>query len=133
MRIFALIALLLSTLVTAASLAATASMIGKWRIVAISGIDSVDVSRTQADFAADGRFASTIGCNRIAGKFTIHGTQIAFGPMAATRMACIPPLDQLERQYLGALAAVRSYHLKYGALIFLGADGDGLVKLERLK
>jgi hypothetical protein len=63
-------------------------------------------------------WSSTVGCNRIAGKPTINGTQITFGPMAATRIACFPPLDQLEHQYLCALAAVPNG--RRGPIFFAG-------------
>jgi heat shock protein HslJ len=133
MRIPSTAAVLLSSLVAASALAAPASLTGKWRIVAVNGVDSFDISKTQAEFAANGRFASTIGCNRIAGKPTISGAQLRFGPMAATRMACIPPLDALERQYLSALEAVRGYRLEAGALSLLDANGESLVTLARAK
>jgi heat shock protein HslJ len=38
--------------------------------------------------------------------------------MAATRMACPPPLDQLETRYLAAFAAARSWRIENGALTF---------------
>jgi len=53
--------------------------------------------------------------------------------MAAARMACPSPLDQLERAYLEALRNVRGYKLSGKTLLFLGADGDALVTLERAK
>ncbi len=53
--------------------------------------------------------------------------------MAATRMACPPPLDAVERQYLSALQSVRAYRLEGSTLVFLGAAGDALVTLEREK
>ncbi len=98
--------LALACLVT--PVAAQGALTGKWRIVAVSGAEGLDDERTRAEFATNGRFASTIGCNRIAGKPTVSGVKISFGPMAATRMACPPPLDTIERQYLAALEADRA-------------------------
>jgi heat shock protein HslJ len=131
MRILLLAAALLSFPGAASAAATPASLTGKWRVVAISGVEAFDVSKTQAAFAANGRFASTIGCNRIAGKPAVSGTKISFGAMATTRMACIPPLEQVERQYLGALQAVRGYRVEADALIFLNADGEVLVRMAR--
>lgn len=133
MRVFGLVIALIASLLAATSLAAPASLTGRWRITSVSGADSLDVARTRAEFAANGRFASTIGCNRIAGKPTIAGSQMTFGPMMATRMACPPPLGEVERAYLEALREVRSYSLEGAALSFLGADGQPLVTLERVK
>lgn len=131
MRFPALAAAALCVATTAA--AASGGLAGKWRIVAVSGAEGLDVSRAQAEFAANGRFASTVGCNRIAGKPAVSGQKLAFGPMMATRMACPPPLDAVERQYLSALEAVRSYRMEGGRLLFLDESGDGLVTLERAK
>ena len=133
MRLLALAAFALTALVAMTAVAAPASLAGRWRITSVRGADALDVARTQAEFAANGRYASTIGCNRIAGKPTIAGSQMTFGPMMATRMACPPPLREVERAYMAALSGVRSYKLAGGALAFLGEDGEPLVTLERVK
>lgn len=111
--------------------AASDGLTGKWRIVAVGGAEGLDVSKAQAEFAANGRFSSTIGCNRIAGKPLVSGQKLAFGPMMTTRMACPPPLDTVERQYLAALEAVRAYRLAGKTLVFLGDGGEALVTLEK--
>lgn len=103
---------------------------GKWRIVAVSGADGLDPARTHAEVTQD-RFASTVGCNRIAGKSTFSGKTLTFGPMMATRMACPPPLDEVERAYLAALQNVRGFRFEGTNLVFLGEDGAPLVTLER--
>jgi heat shock protein HslJ len=108
-----------------------AALTGKWRIVAVSGAEGLDVARAQAEFAGNGRFASTIGCNRIAGTPRVSGEKLAFGPMLTTRMACPPPLDGVERRYLAALETVRSYRLDGARLVFLDDSGAPLVTLER--
>jgi heat shock protein HslJ len=74
---------------------------------------------------------NSVGCNRIVGRPVLSGSRLSFGPMAATRMACPPPLDAVERQYLSALQAVRSYRLERSTLVFRGAGGETLVTLER--
>ncbi len=125
-----LIALLFLVSLCAQAVAAPA-LTGKWRIVAVSGVDALDVSKTRAEFTQNGRFASTIGCNRIAGNPKISGNRLTFGPVITTRMACIRPLDFVERSYLSALEAARAYRLEGATLTFLGADGEALVTLER--
>lgn len=133
MRHFSLAVFLSASLCAAPVCAAPDSLTGKWRIVAVNGVDSLDSARARAEFSSNGRFASTIGCNRIGGKPTIAGRQLRFGPMMSTRMACIPPLDQVERQYLAALEAARGYRLEGSKLIFVGEGGALLVTLEREK
>ncbi len=130
MRVFLFAAALLAFSLGPA-FGAPAPLMGKWRIVAVSGGQALDPSKTHAEFAPDGRFASTVGCNRIVGKPTVSGAQLRFGPMMTTRMACIPPLDQTEQNYLAALEAVRGYRLEGSRLVFLGQGGDELVAMER--
>jgi NAD(P)-dependent dehydrogenase (short-subunit alcohol dehydrogenase family) len=48
---------------------------------------------------------------------------VELGPVASTRMACIPPADQIERAYLAALAQVAACHVEDEMLVLLGADG----------
>jgi heat shock protein HslJ len=128
MRIVALLVCLVVAM--AASAATPTSPLGKWRIVAVSGAEGLDPARTLAELA-NGRFASTIGCNRISGAATFARGRLSFGPMAATRMACPPPLDRVEAQYLANLQAVRSFAIKGDALSFVGETGAELVRLER--
>ncbi|MGJ0507197.1 MAG: META domain-containing protein [Methylocystis sp.] len=128
--------LLLAASVAAFSAApafAAPALSGKWRIVALSGAQDLDAAKTRAEFAANGRFASTIGCNRIAGTPAISDGKLTFGPMMTTRMACPPPLDGVERQYLSALEATRGYRLEGGRLVFLDDGGQPLVTLAREK
>jgi heat shock protein HslJ len=115
-----------------AALAAPMGPSGKWRIVSVSGAEGLDPARARAEMS-QGRFASTIGCNRIAGKPAFSGDRLSFGPMMSTRMACPPPLDGVERAYLAALEATRGFRLTGETLVFLADDGAPLVTLEREK
>jgi heat shock protein HslJ len=110
---------------------AAGGLSGKWRVVAVGGAEGLDPAHARAEFAPNGRFASTVGCNRIAGMPTVSGERLSFGPMMTTRMACPPPLDTVERQYLAALEAVRAYRLAGKTLVLLGDGGEALVTLEK--
>jgi heat shock protein HslJ len=127
---FAVIAFLFAIFLPGNSMASP-TLTGRYRVVAVAGADGLDVARTDAEFTEKGRFASTVGCNRIAGAPAISGARLTFGQMMATRMACPPPLDQVERAYMNALDRVRSYKLSGATLALLGEDGEVLVKLER--
>jgi heat shock protein HslJ len=130
MRVFFLAASFLA--IISAALAAPMGPAGKWRIAAVSGAEGLDPLRARAEIT-QARFASTIGCNRIAGKPEFSGNKITFGPMMTTRMACPPPLDEVERAYLAALQATRGFRFEGTNLVFLGEDGALLVTLEREK
>ncbi|RTL87839.1 MAG: META domain-containing protein [Hyphomicrobiales bacterium] len=119
-----------AVLVTLNALAAPA-LTGKWRILTVAGVDGLDAGKSRAEFAGNGRFASTVGCNRIAGAPSTSGGRLSFGPMMTTRMACPPPLDRVEQNYLAALQAARGYRLDGERLLFLDENGETLVALER--
>ena len=131
MRLSTVSAFAAALFLACAALAAAPGLSGKWRIVRIAGAEGFDTARTRAEFAANGRFASTVGCNRIAGKPEVSGDRIAFGQMMAPRMACPGALGETERAYLEALRDVRAWRIEGGTLTFLGEDGAALVALER--
>ena len=88
-----------------------------WRIVRL-GDEAVTAAPGQREphlllrGSEDGpSFAATVGCNQHGGQFTVDGSAIAFGPVAATMMACPPPLDELEPKLGAALAAARSWRI----------------------
>ena len=111
--------------------AAGEPLVGKWRIEHVRGGDSFDAAKTLFEPTADGRVSSTVGCNRIVSKPSVEGDRLRFGPMAATRMACPPPLDQLETAYIAALDAVRSWRIEGTRLTLLDERGDAAVALVR--
>ena len=70
--------------------------------------------------------AMTVGCNQLSSQPRIDSSKIAFGPIAATRRACPPPLADLERKFLNALAAARSFKVdgKAGTMTFFDDAGS---------
>ena len=124
----------LATLMLATPLAAAdARLLGRWRVTAIHGAAHFDPAKTIVEFAANGRFASTVGCNRIFGAPTLDDGAISFGGMGVTRRACPGPLAGTETAYLAALEATRTYSLTGSNLAFFGEGGDRLVTLTRAK
>jgi heat shock protein HslJ len=111
--------------------AADDPLVGKWRIERVRGAASVDAAKTAFEVAADGQVSSTVGCNRIVGKPSLAGDRLPFGAMAATRMACPPPLDRLETAYMAALDAVRSYRVEGARLTLVDEAGQAAVVLAR--
>lgn len=53
--------------------------------------------------------------------------------MASTRMACLPPLDQLETKYVAALDTVRASRMDGTTLSLLDENGHATITLERLQ
>ena len=126
-----IVALAVMTGLVSAALAANPPFAGKWRIETIKGADAFDPSKTMFEVASDGQVSSTIGCNRMVGKATSEAEHLRFGPMASTRMACLPPLDQLETKYLAALDTVRAWRIDGTTLSLLDENGHATITLER--
>jgi len=52
------------------------------------------------------------GCNRLAGRLTQRGTELALSARAATRKACAPPQVQTEARLLRALGGIDAYRVE---------------------
>lgn len=77
----------------------------------------------------DGKVQGFTGCNRVMGGYTLAGTALRFTQLAGTRMACPPPLMQLESAVLTKLNSVTGYQLEGEKLILL-KDGAPVARFE---
>jgi len=86
-------------------------------------VDPVPVdARVDLSFE-DGQAGGTSGCNSYRGGYTVDGDSLTFGPLAATQMACEPPLMDLEAAYLAALADVDGFEVNAGGdLVLTGGE-----------
>ncbi len=83
---------------------------------------------------AEGRVEGVAACNQYGASFETDGTSLTLGPMRLTRKACPPPTMDLERRYVAALQAARSWRLDDESLHIEYADGqdrDTLVFVPR--
>ncbi len=71
--------------------------------------------------------AGSAGCNRYTGGYTQSGSDLTFGPLATTQMACIGPAMDVERAYLANLAAAASFTASAEALTIHDADGAAIL------
>lgn len=78
----------------------------------------------------DGRYAATVGCNRLIGGYEAKRRAITISPAASTMMACPPPLADRERALTQALAAVRSYAISGPAMVLYDAARAPLVVMQ---
>ncbi len=92
----------------------------------------------------DGRISGSANCNTYFADVTQSGSELSFGPIGSTRMACAEPIMQQENNFLAAMATVNHYvvaegqlTLTYdsGLLVFTTApagemeeDADGTIK-----
>lgn len=104
----------------------------QWTAATLNGAPIETDRRPELDLAEGGAFSGTGGCNRFSGQAEISGNQIEFPDnMAATLMACPPPLDEVERGFFQAMQSVTSFALQGDALAFLDAAGEPVIKLVR--
>ncbi|WP_170409537.1 YbaY family lipoprotein [Ruegeria atlantica] len=103
-----------------------------WIATGLHGVPLETERRPALSFAQDGAFSGTGGCNRFSGQAKIVGTNIEFPDnMAATLMACPPPLDEVERQFFKALQGVSAYVFKGDTLVLLDSSGQSVVQFAR--
>jgi heat shock protein HslJ len=62
------------------------------------------------------------GCNRIRGRYTQRGTQLALSAIAAARRACAAPEMQQEQKLIALLGTVDAYRIEGPVLSLLQGD-----------
>lgn len=75
----------------------------------------------------EGRVGGTSGCNSYSGPYTLSGSDLSFGDLASTAMACEARVMDVEEAYLGSLRKVAGWAVD-GATLSL-RDGAGNVLL----
>lgn len=78
---------------------------------------------------AERRAGGFAGCNRFGGAYEVAGTSLRFGPMVATRMACMSG-GELEQSYLDSLVAVRGWQIAGNRLTLVSAGGAALLDFQ---
>ena len=105
-----------------------------WRAVTIDGSPAAQLPKKREAhmmFSAEGkRVSGSTGCNRFTGTFTQTGDNLSFSPLAVTKMACPPPLNTQEQDFLGALQATSAMHLAGNTLELKDASGKVRLRLE---
>jgi heat shock protein HslJ len=93
----------------------------------------VNGSEITLAFGTDGRVSGSAGCNRYTGSYTQAGGKLAFGPPAATRMACPQPDGVMEQEaaFLKALATVATGRVEADRLELRSADGALMAMFTR--
>jgi len=106
--------------------APAASATGReWRLVELGGRPAaMGAGGRPATLRLDaGRASGFAGCNSFSGGYRMMaGSSLVFSPLASTRMACAEGME-LEREYLAALEATRSFRLTTQGLELLGERG----------
>ncbi len=77
--------------------------------------------------STDSVVSGSAGCNRYSGPYEASGSQLTFGALATTQMACDEETNALERLYLASLAAARTYTATAESLTIYNADGQSIL------
>ncbi|WP_298847081.1 YbaY family lipoprotein [uncultured Ruegeria sp.] len=104
----------------------------EWVASGLNGAPIEVEKRPELTFGQGGAFSGNGGCNRFSGQAEISANRIEFPDnMAATLMACPPPMDEVERQFLKAMQSVTTFAMQGNALALLDAQGEPVIKLVR--
>lgn len=98
-----------------------------WTLRQIRSKDVVSEKTATLFFAGD-QVHGNATCNQFRGSYTVDGTDLSFGPLASTMMAC--PEMGVETAYLAALGEIAGYRTEGERLILSNADGEGILAFE---
>ena len=121
-RSIALLALLALTACAITSRDATTELPGtSWTLVDLDGEEPIGEPPPSISFTDEGTVTGSTGCNSFNGEVAIDGSELTFGPLATTRMACVDPaVAEQEQAFLLAIEGVTGYTV----------DSDGRLVLE---
>jgi heat shock protein HslJ len=104
---------------------------GEWRVQRINDEPVTVMPRATLIFGLDGRVTGKAFCNTYSGGYTLTGEGLDFKDMAATRMACMEPLDGLEQRFMAVLTKVQRFDITADGALMLHADDGGTIMALR--
>jgi putative lipoprotein len=100
-----------------------------WQLVDLDGAEPVEDAIPTMAFGDDGTVSGNASCNTYSGEVTIDGSDLSFGPLATTRMACVDAaVSEQETAFLQALEGVASYTIDPQGRLVL--EGDAPLTFE---
>jgi heat shock protein HslJ len=82
-------------------------------------------------FKSDGIVTGHSGCNRFNGRYAVSPGKIEFGALAMTRMACLPPMMEIEAALSRSLEAAHGMIATHLVLALFDADDLVIATLTR--
>ena len=96
-----------------------------WRLEDLAGTPVVANSEATLEFTEQGKVAGKGSCNSFFGTVTVSGETIQFGPIGATKMACLDAgISAQEGRYLKALQDAEGYTLEETTLLIYSKGMD---------
>ncbi len=80
----------------------------------------------------DGRqdYTATVGCNKLAGGYSVDVESIRFTPAASALAPCAPPLAAMERSLAAMLAKAERWSITASTMEFFDAAGQPVALFE---
>lgn len=108
----------------------------KWSLQAIildgMRVEGVEDASAYIVLGTDGRAYGRGGCNRFSGSYDLTWSEIAFGPLASTRMYCEDTM-RVEDAFFAALGLVRTVEVEQGTLVMRSEDWSVVLVFEELQ
>jgi heat shock protein HslJ len=113
--------------------AAAPGLIGTaWRLEDLGGTATIPGVEATLEFPEAGRAAGRGSCNRFFGTVEVSGESIRFGPLAATKMACLDAAaNAQETKYLEALQAAERFAFDGPALLVYPRGNEAPLRFIR--
>ena len=110
---------------TPSAAAGGTQLVGTQWVLDVSALGVSDAGSVSSWIAFErDRVSGNDGCNTFSGSYEADGSELAFGPLAGTKMACGSPADDVSRAVTAALARVRTYEESADTLRMQDADGE---------
>ena len=103
----------------------------QWRVRSINGQATPATDNYRVEFR-DGRAGGRFGCNQFGGAYQVSGKVMAFGPMIATRMACLDPAMSFEANGLKVMQQPVALNWTSANRLEL-SNSAGSIGLERIR
>jgi len=75
----------------------------EWQLQLLGTHGAIEAQQPTLEFDKDDKISGSGSCNRFNGTVKISGKAMSISPLASTRMACAPALNQQEQTYFTAL------------------------------
>lgn len=129
-----IVLLLLLAACRSTSLDTPPALVGtQWRLERLDGKSVPDRVPSTLLFSDSQAAGGTLACNRYSAQYTQDGAFLKFVEVAATRMACPPPVMEQETRFAGVLEATRRMKRDGRTLLLLDAGGKERARLALVK
>jgi heat shock protein HslJ len=103
----------------------------EWQLQSIGGQAVLPQPAATLAFPQAGQVAGHGSCNRFFGSVEVEQDRLKFGPLGATKMACIGGAGEQEFRYLAALQKAQRYEVQGDTLLIHTQGGNQPLRFVR--